>query len=1087
MANRSIELMLKANVQGLVNGLKTAQTAASNAGRDLDSFRKNNEQSWNTIGTTFTAAGTAMTAAAGLSVKAAIDWESAWAGVQKTNDGTSQQMQGLEEDLRELAKTLPSTHAEIAAVAEAAGQLGVGVDDVAEFTETMINLGETTNLSAEEAATSLARFSNITGTSFADVDKLGSALVGLGNNFATTESEILHMSERLAAAGTQAGMSEGEILGMATAMSSVGIEAEAGGTAITQTFNNIDAAVREGGESLTGWAELAGTSASEFAEIWENEPAQAMDMLVQGLARVESEGGSVAGTLEELGITGIRQADVMRRLASASGILGDAFAMGNEEFDSASALAEEAALRYETTEAKITIAWNNIKDAAITAGEAILPVVGGIAESISDLAGWFSEIPGPVSGAVTAMSGVAGVASLALGGLVLLVPRLTETVDAFRRLNKQAPGASKALRNLGRAGAIGAGVAVVGSVLREVAEQSVPAAVGVESVVNALNELRDTGSMEDLDEIFTFRGIDSGKERIADAELQIEGLGDAINAVNPEGFNEHVSSFLATVAKLPSPTRQAYEQFEKLDQALATMDAETAAGHMVRLREEAEAAGNQDFSNWEDLSKIMPEYAAAVEEAATANGESVEPAELLKVAMGELTPEMQAVKDAADVAAQQDGLTTALEEVGVAADGTVDSLTDYLDLLFETGLAEMSARDAQAAYQESIDAVGDSVDQIIADHGSLGAALNKSKSDFDLTTQAGRDANTAFQGLAQSGLDAASAMAENGASQEEVQAHLEGTYDSLIAAAGQFGITGEEADALARSVLGVPEGVSIESWMSETAKTTADETKESVRSIPDQATIDSWMSDAAFIEALQTRAAVLGIPEEDVISSFMSDAARDEAGKTTAKVLGIPEGASISSWMSDNARQEAMSTNQWLNTIDGRHTTSTHEHTNVTHNRIINSVFGSTGISSSAPGVLLPRRANGGRLPYTGLGRDQILGIGSNGRPTALVDDGEWVTREPMSRKFDGVLGAINANHPSVQHLAGYATGGRVGREWSAMSAPVAAGPVSASVDSGVIANAVASAIAGYQPVVKIGMREFIGEMKQDRAWKGAS
>src|SRR5699024_8604893 len=114
------------------------------------------------------------------------DWETAWAGVQKTNDGTAEQMQQLEEDLRHLAQTLPASHAEIAATAEAAGQLGVAVDDVAVFTETMLHLGETTDLSAEQAATAFARFTEIMGTGTGHVDQLGAAIVGLGNNFAAT-------------------------------------------------------------------------------------------------------------------------------------------------------------------------------------------------------------------------------------------------------------------------------------------------------------------------------------------------------------------------------------------------------------------------------------------------------------------------------------------------------------------------------------------------------------------------------------------------------------------------------------------------------------------------------------------------------------------------------------------------------------------------------------------------------------------------------------------------------------------------------------------------------------------------------------
>ena len=145
-------------------------------------FYKENRAEIDQVGASLTKLGAAGAVALGGAAKAAMDWESAWAGVTKTVDGTDAQMASLQSGLRDMAKELPSTHEEIAAVAEAAGQLGIETQNVESFTRTMIDLGETTNMSADVAATQIARFTNIMGTAQTEVDRLGSTIVGLGNN-----------------------------------------------------------------------------------------------------------------------------------------------------------------------------------------------------------------------------------------------------------------------------------------------------------------------------------------------------------------------------------------------------------------------------------------------------------------------------------------------------------------------------------------------------------------------------------------------------------------------------------------------------------------------------------------------------------------------------------------------------------------------------------------------------------------------------------------------------------------------------------------------------------------------------------------
>lgn len=362
---------------------------------------------------------------------AAISWESAFAGVKKTNDEVVDSTgkvvysyKDLEDGLRGLAKELPSSHQEIAAVAEAAGQLGIETPNVVGFTKTMIDLGESTNMSAETAATALARFANITQMSQADFDRLGSVIVDLGNNFATTESEITEMGLRLAGAGKQIGMSEGDILGFAAALSSVGIEAEAGGSAFSKVMIQMQLAVEKGtgafseleqiasnagysiGEvgdavlkggkplksmaeslgmnskelskmykeadksktSLEDFAQVAGMTGEQFSQAFKEDPSQAIIKFVEGLKDAENQGTSAIKVLDDMGITEVRLRDSLLRASNASNVFSGAIEMGNKAWGENTALTEEANKRYETTESKLKMLKNEVIDSAIELG-----------------------------------------------------------------------------------------------------------------------------------------------------------------------------------------------------------------------------------------------------------------------------------------------------------------------------------------------------------------------------------------------------------------------------------------------------------------------------------------------------------------------------------------------------------------------------------------------------------------------------------------------------------------------------------------------------------------------------------------------
>lgn len=346
-------------------------------------------------------------ASAGFALKAAIDYETAFAGVKKTVDGTPQQFDKLSASIREMAKEMPSSAVEIANVAEAAGQLGVPIGAIKDFSKTMINLGVSTNLSSEEAASSIAKIGNIMQVSGKDLGTwsahFGSAVVDLGNHFATTERDIVEMTNRLAAGGKLAGLTTPDILGLATAMSSVGIEAEAGGTAMTQTLTGIGKAVSGVGkgakEKLEVIAQTAGMTAEQFSTAWKQKPAEALQQFIKGLQRAHDEGKNMDGILDELGMTGIRQGNMLKSLASASDKMGEAVSRSNSAWKENSALTNEASKRYETTESQLKIFKNQITDLAIEFGGPLLKAMNsGLqaakpwVQKLADMAKAFSEM-----------------------------------------------------------------------------------------------------------------------------------------------------------------------------------------------------------------------------------------------------------------------------------------------------------------------------------------------------------------------------------------------------------------------------------------------------------------------------------------------------------------------------------------------------------------------------------------------------------------------------------------------------------------------------------------------------------------------
>ena len=357
-------------------------------------------------------------------------------------DATEEEFAVLEKGMREMSKAFPQSASEIAKVGEVAGQLGIAKDSIMDFTEVMVMLGDTTNLTSESAAMDIARFANITKMSVNDYERLGSTIVDLGNKSATTEADIMSMAMRMAGAGNTIGLTEAEIVSLGTALSSVGIKSERGGTAISRIMTDMQVASTIGvgrvqelekatgktrrelelmssndgkgfkdlmgsigmttaeanktikaGKQLKEFANIAGVTSEEFQKAFKEDAIGAIGMFIDGLGSAEEKGETAIEMLEDLGVNSVRLRDVLLRAGGAKELFANSIDIGNKAWEENIALSEEAEKRYATNESKLKILKNTVTDAAIELGGNLAPSLVSVVEGLVGVATSFSKLP----------------------------------------------------------------------------------------------------------------------------------------------------------------------------------------------------------------------------------------------------------------------------------------------------------------------------------------------------------------------------------------------------------------------------------------------------------------------------------------------------------------------------------------------------------------------------------------------------------------------------------------------------------------------------------------------------------------------
>lgn len=648
--------------------------------------------------------------------QASMDFESAITGVAKTTDLTDEELAAMSDSIKALSTEIPATTEEIAAVAEAAGQLGIQKDALLDFTEIMTMLGTATNMTADEAATALARFANITGMATDNYGRLGSVIVDLGNNFATTESEIVAMGTRLASAGKLAGLTEPEIMALAAAMSSVGIEAEAGGTAMTQTLNAIEKAVAKGGDDLAEFARIAGMSSEEFSSAWKNDAMSALTSFIGGLGKLDEQGESTVLVLEDLGLTGIRQSNMLKALGLAADQMTGAVNTANTAWQQNTALTNEANKRYATAQSRLTMMQNAYNNLKVAIGDAYTPALSeayGVGTKVlNEITKFVQANPGVVA-AITGLSTALGAAAVAAAAFALKA-KIAAAAAAF--LTTVTPGVNVIMGVAAAVGVVTAGIIALAS---SAANDAVPSVKELTEAARGMREAMDEAKAT-YDDTVTSTMAAAG---VADTYIgKLEEMEAA--GLNTDEQHRQYHNTLALLCQVVP------ELADYIDLETDTINGGTEA---LRANTEAWKQNAMQQAYQDQLTELYSQYSAVLIEAEE-NSIGLTKAQYSLEAAQQKLSDTYAQMDAlwADAQKQADAY---YDQYGYYTDATAFLSQEYYDLqnsIYDTNneiwAAEKSIKNYNKAMEEDADAVSEAKAEIaLAEEAvkNLTAAMNE--------------------------------------------------------------------------------------------------------------------------------------------------------------------------------------------------------------------------------------------------------------------------------------------------------------------------------------------------------------------------
>lgn len=318
-------------------------------------------------------------------IKLAIDFESSMADAAKTIDGVrdasgklTPKYYEMETAVKEMGRTLPLTHTELARLFAAGGQQGMsGTAELKEFTTLAAHMSVAFGMSTDAAADAIGGYRTALGLSMPQTREMLDLMNYYANTSSATEASIADVVKRVGSLGNIAGVSYKPMTALAATLTSMKVEPERAATGISNLMLAMTAGTAATKGQQAAFATLGIDTEKLSEKMQKDAPAAIMSVLksIKKLPKAKQLSimqqifgkdslAAIAPLLDQLDLLHgnlVKSMDTTKYLGTTQ-----------KEFEN----------RSKTTANAMILAKNRVAELGITIGSVALPAIVSILETV---------------------------------------------------------------------------------------------------------------------------------------------------------------------------------------------------------------------------------------------------------------------------------------------------------------------------------------------------------------------------------------------------------------------------------------------------------------------------------------------------------------------------------------------------------------------------------------------------------------------------------------------------------------------------------------------------------------------------------